>query len=65
VGNLYLVVQHLVIQAPVMAGDDDVCPALERHNILAELGECGGVRPGHDLWRIFPPVLSKLLLITL
>ena len=51
VGNLHLVVQYLVIQAPVMAGDDDVCPAAERRHVLTELHECSGVCPGHDLWR--------------
>src|SRR5262249_23041385 len=33
VGNLYLVIQHLVLQAPVMAGDDRVCPAAERRSL--------------------------------
>ena len=51
VGNLHLVVQHLVIQVPMMAGNDDVCTAAECHNILAELREYGGICPGHDLWR--------------
>ena len=35
--NLHLVVQYLVIQTPVVAGNDDVCPATECRHILTEL----------------------------
>ena len=45
VGDLYLVIQHVVIQPHEMAGDDNVGLAAECDKIVMELRQGSGGRP--------------------